>query len=101
MSTDNRHQKYWQTNLRILGILLACWFLFGFVLSIFLAKPLNEFHIGGFPLGFWIAQQGAMISFIVLIFIYAWLMGRVDAKFRQNQPPTASQQQEQKEEKAS
>ena len=72
------HESYWRKNLILVGILLAVWFLVSCVLGIFLAKPLNSIHLGGFPLGFWIAQQGSIYVFICLIFIYAWRMDRLD-----------------------
>ena len=78
--TEERN-RYWSANLRIIGALLAVWFLFSCVLSIFLVRQLNAFSLGGFPLGFWIAQQGSIYVFIVLILIYCLLMEREDKKF--------------------
>jgi putative solute:sodium symporter small subunit len=75
---------YWRTNLRILSALLAIWFVASFVLGILLVRPLNAFHLGGFPLGFWFAQQGSIVVFVVLIFVYARWMDRVDEKHRQD-----------------
>lgn len=53
----------------------------GYVLSIFLVVPLNNIHLGGFPLGFWFAQQGAIYVFVVLIFVYCKLMRNLDREF--------------------
>jgi putative solute:sodium symporter small subunit len=44
-------------------------------------RQLNAFKLGGFPLGFWFAQQGSIFTFVVLIFAYYFLMRRLDRKF--------------------
>ncbi|MBC8372762.1 MAG: DUF4212 domain-containing protein [Planctomycetes bacterium] len=80
-SKDQAARSYWRTNIRILLLLLSVWFLVGYVLSIFFVEALNKIHIGGFPLGFWFAQQGSIYVFIVLIFVYARLMARLDKKY--------------------
>ena len=75
------HELYWRTNLKYLSILLSIWFLVSYVFGILLVTPLNNFSIGGFPLGFWFAQQGAIYFFVVLIFIYVRLMNGLDKKY--------------------
>lgn len=80
-------KKYWQKNLSYLAILLTIWFLVSFGCGILLADQLNQFKIGGFPLGFWFAQQGAIYVFVVLIFVYVWLMNRLDKKFDVDEKP--------------
>ena len=72
---------YWRANLRILAVLLPIWFAVSFVLGIVLVEPLNRVHVAGFPLGFWISQQGSILVFIVLILVYARWMDRVDRAF--------------------
>lgn len=74
-------KKYWRTNLRYLAILLGIWLLVSFVFGILLADTLNNYHLGGFPLGFWFAQQGAIYVFVVLIFVYVYLMNKLDKAF--------------------
>lgn len=74
-------KAYWRRNLKIQFWLLLIWFIMGYVLSIFLVVPLNKIHLGGFPLGFWFAQQGAIYVFVVLIFVYCKLMRGVDREF--------------------
>lgn len=76
---DNK--RYWQINLRYLSILLSVWFIVSYGCGIIFADQLNEFEIGGFPLGFWFAQQGAIYVFVVLIFVYVYLMNRLDKRF--------------------
>lgn len=71
-------EKYWRTNVRYLVILLAIWFLVSYGCGILFAPYLNHFQIGGFKLGFWFAQQGAIFVFVLLIFVYVQLMNRLD-----------------------
>lgn len=68
----------WSKMLRRTALLLAVWFLVGPVMGILLVEPLNEVSLGGIPLGFWIAQQGSIYVFILLIFAYAILGDRAD-----------------------
>lgn len=74
-------KKYWRTNLRYLAILLSVWLLVSFIFGILLADFLNAYHIGGFPLGFWFAQQGAIYFFVILIFVYVYLMNKLDKAY--------------------
>ena len=69
---------YWRANIRVVLTLMGLWFLFGCVLSIFAVDALNTFKLGGFPLGFWMAQQGNTIAFIVIVFCYVFIMKRLD-----------------------
>jgi putative solute:sodium symporter small subunit len=69
---------YWQTQIRRTLILLGVWFVVGYVMSIFLAEPLNSINFGGIPFGFWMAQQGSIFVFISLILIYAITAGQLD-----------------------
>lgn len=71
-------KTYWRRQLRRTVILLTVWAVVGFGLSILLAEQLNQINIGGMPLGFWMAQQGSIYVFILLILIYALLSGRAD-----------------------
>ncbi|MEM6725923.1 MAG: DUF4212 domain-containing protein [Bacteroidota bacterium] len=80
MSTKNL-QEYWMKNLRLLAVWLSVWFIVSYGFGILLAEPLNKIQIGGFKLGFWFAQQGAIYVFIVLIFIYVWQMNKLDREY--------------------
>ena len=71
---------YWKTNLKYLGVLLSIWFLVSFGFGILFVDFMNHFQIGGFKLGFWFAQQGSIYVFVLLIFIYVFLMNRLDDK---------------------
>ena len=79
--SDKNLQQYWKKNLRYLTILLTIWFVVSYGLGILLAGTLNEFKLGGFPLGFWFAQQGSIYVFVVLIFVYVKLMNSLDKEF--------------------
>jgi putative solute:sodium symporter small subunit len=69
---------YWKANLRLMFILLCIWFLVSFGFGILLVDWLNQFQFFGFKLGFWWAQQGSIYVFVVLIFVYARLMKKID-----------------------
>jgi len=79
MESENR-QRYWRTNLKYVGILLSIWFVVSFGCGILFVDQLDKIRVGGFKLGFWFAQQGAIYVFVVLIFVYNWLMNRLDKK---------------------
>ena len=73
-----KHRRYWLANLRLVGILLSIWFIVSFGFGILLVDVLNQIQIGGFKLGFWFAQQGSIVVFVILIFTYAVLANRLD-----------------------
>jgi putative solute:sodium symporter small subunit len=80
-ANGERNQAYWRANLKLGALLLAIWFVVSFGFGILLVEPLNRIPFFGFKLGFWWAQQGAIYVFIVLIFVYAWAMKRLDRKY--------------------
>ncbi len=73
-------KRYWRKNLLLMGALLIVWALVSLVCGILLADVLNAYRLPGtgYPLGFWFAQQGSIIIFVVLILIYALSMNRID-----------------------
>tara|TARA_Y100000994_G_scaffold215507_1_gene191854 strand:- start:262 stop:516 length:255 start_codon:yes stop_codon:yes gene_type:complete len=75
-------RNYWLDNLKILSILLTIWFLVSFGFGIIWSDSLDQLQIGGFKLGFWFAQQGSIYFFVILIFIYIYLMNRLDKKYK-------------------
>lgn len=79
--SDDNLKQYWYTNLKYLAILLSIWFIVSFGAGIIFVEQLNNFRLGGFKLGFWFAQQGAIYCFVVLIFVYVYLMNRLDKKY--------------------
>ncbi|MFK4764098.1 DUF4212 domain-containing protein [Desulfobaculum sp. SPO524] len=77
----DKRQEYWRRNLRYMVILLSIWAVVSYGCGILFVEPLNAIRIGGFPLGFWFAQQGAIYVFVILIFVYFFLMRRLDKAF--------------------
>lgn len=76
-----RHKDYWRKNKFYLTVLLIIWFACSYLAGIIFVDELNSVRLGGFKLGFWIAQQGAIYIYVVLIFIYVLLMNRLDKKY--------------------
>lgn len=81
MENKSRATAYWKENLGYLFILLGIWFLVSFGAGILFKDSLDNFKIGGFPLGFWFAQQGSIYVFVILIFVYVRLMNKLDKKY--------------------
>jgi putative solute:sodium symporter small subunit len=81
MNNQSRMDEYWKKNLRYLLILLSIWFFVSYGCGILFAGALNTIKLGGFPLGFWFAQQGSIYVFVVLIFVYVRLMNKLDKEF--------------------
>jgi len=83
---DNKHndrkRAYWMANIRIVVTLMSIWFLVAFGCGVFGIEWLNQFKIGNLGLGFWMAQQGSIFVFAVLVIAYAFLMDRLDRKFK-------------------
>ncbi len=79
--TEARVQQYWNANIRLLGFLLAIWFVVSFGAGIVFVDVLNNFSLGGYPLGFWFAQQGSIYTFVALIFFYSFRMKRIERRF--------------------
>ena len=73
--------SYWQSNLIILISLLVVWFIVSFGFGIIWSDKLDYFKIGGFKLGFWFSQQGSIYFFVLIVFIYVYLLNKLDKKF--------------------
>ena len=79
---DNSKAKhYWKENIRLVLSLLSVWFLASFVMGILLVDILDNIRFFGFKLGFWMAQQGSIYCFVILIFIYVYKMKKLDLKY--------------------
>lgn len=79
--SKTHRRAYWRKNLIIVTALLTVWFVVSFGLSIVFVDALNDIRMGGFRLGFWMAQQGSLYIFVILIFVYVWLMNRLDRQY--------------------
>jgi len=80
MQLSEKHQEYWQRNLRLTAILLAIWFVVTFVV-IYFAPQLNEIVIMGFPFAFYMGAQGSLIIYVLIIWFYARRMNQLDNEY--------------------
>jgi putative solute:sodium symporter small subunit len=81
MATKQDLAGYWRENITWVVILLTIWFLVSYVGGILLANVLENYYLGGFPLGFWFANQGSMVIFVLLILAYVKIMNHIDIKY--------------------
>ena len=78
---NSKVKVYWKKNIRIVLSLLALWFFVSFGMGILLVDVLDNFRIFGFKLGFWMAQQGSIFCFVILIFVYVYRMNKLDHQY--------------------
>jgi len=81
MTENEKRKQYWKKNLQYLTFLLLVWAFVSFGCSILFVDWLDQYRLGGFKLGFWFSQQGSIYVFVILIFIYVFLMNRLDKQF--------------------
>ena len=79
--SGQKDTRYWRENLRILKVMLAIWLVVSFFVSIIFAVPLDAIRLGGFGFGFWMAQQGSIFVYLILIFVYIRLVDKLDRKY--------------------
>ena len=79
--TPEQQAAYWRRNLAYIGVLLAIWASVSYGAAILLADALDRIRVLGFPLGFWFATQGSILTFVVLVFVYVKLMNDLDRKY--------------------
>jgi putative solute:sodium symporter small subunit len=79
--TREQQDSYWRQNLVYIAAVLTAWTSVSLGAGVLFADRLNAFRIAGFPLGFWFANQGSVLAFVVLTFVYVGLMNRLDRKF--------------------
>ncbi len=80
MQLTDRHKEYWRKNIRLTAVLLAIWFVVTYVVG-FYAREINEIVVFGFPLGFYMGAQGALVIYVVMIFYYAIRMNKLDKEY--------------------
>ena len=78
MTLNASAAAYWKANVKLVSILLVVWFVVSYLFGIILVEPLNSIRIGGYQLGFWFAQQGSIYTFLILIYVYARGMAKLD-----------------------
>ena len=76
--------RYWKKNIQIVSILLLVWFVASFGFGIIFVNDLDEISFFGFKLGFWFAQQGSILIFVAIIFVYIRLMKNLDQEFNKD-----------------
>ena len=81
MQKSEKMKAYWKENLVYITVLLSVWFAVSYVCGIMIVDPLDYISIGGFKLGFWFANQGSQVVFVILIFVYVRLMNNLDKKY--------------------
>ncbi len=85
MEQTHKQNEHWRRNLRLIGLLLAIWFLATFVI-IWFARELNEIVIAGFPLAFYMGAQGTLIIYLILVRVYATRMNYLDEHYGLSEP---------------
>ena len=80
-SEKDNAAAYWKANVRLITLSLIIWALVSFGFAILLRPMLAGISVGGTDLGFWFAQQGSIITFVGIIFFYAWKMNKLDKQF--------------------
>lgn len=79
-TSERSSDAYWKANVTHIAVSLVIWFVVSYGFGILLVEPLNTIEFGGFKLGFWFAQQGAIYVFLILIAVYALRMNALDRK---------------------
>jgi len=79
--SKQNNQLYWKKNLQYLAVLLLIWFVVSYGCGILFVDELDNIRFRGFKLGFWFAQQGSIYVFVLLIFVYVYLMNKLDRKY--------------------
>ena len=80
-SNSLKAKNYWKENIRLVLSLLGVWFLVSFVMAILFVDILDNIRFFGFKFGFWMAQQGSIYCFVILIFIYVYKINKLDHKY--------------------
>ncbi len=85
MQLTDRHREYWSRNMRIITVLMVIWFVVTFVVTYF-ARELSRLNFFGWPFSFWMAAQGSLIVYVLLIWYYARKMNVLDKEYGVDEP---------------
>jgi putative solute:sodium symporter small subunit len=80
MVTSENDQAHWNKTTRLMFTHLGLWLFFGYIIHMFV-NTLNKIVILGFPLGFYMAAQGSLIAFVVMLFMFAKQQDNIDREF--------------------
>jgi putative solute:sodium symporter small subunit len=80
MAQDNNAERYWSSTRSLMLVMLFLWIFFGFVIHYFV-RDLNQIQFLGFPLGFYMAAQGSLIAFVVMLFVFASAQDGIDRRY--------------------
>ena len=78
---EENARAYWAANLKLIFTYLIIWFVVSYGCGILFVDALNNIQFFGFKLGFWFAQQGSIYVFVILIFVYVFIMNRLDRRY--------------------
>ena len=80
--TKANQEAHWRKTTNLMLMHLGTWFFFGYIIHMFV-KPLNKIVIPilGFPLGFYMAAQGSLIVFVVMLFVFARQQNKIDRDY--------------------
>jgi putative solute:sodium symporter small subunit len=78
--TPQEFTAYWTKTRNLMLVILFAWFVFSFGIHFF-APSLNKIRIIGFPLGFYMAAQGALVAFVAMCIWNARAQDKIDREF--------------------
>jgi putative solute:sodium symporter small subunit len=79
MEQDKNVESHWASTRSLMFVMLFLWFVFGFAIHYFV-NDLNQIQFLGFPLGFYMAAQGSLIAFVVILVLFAKLQDGIDER---------------------
>ena len=77
-----KNLSYWKLNLIVISVLLSIWFVVSLGFGVLFSEGIDHIRLGGFKLGFWFGQQGSLLFFLIIIFIYCIIMNKLDKRFK-------------------
>ena len=87
MTHQQAARRRWRATITLSLVLLGIWAVVGLGCGILFADALHGIKLGGFPLGFWFAQQGSIVIFVFIILAFALGMDRIDKRYQREVKP--------------